>query len=582
MTSPPHSPPPQKVASNEPENDNPSSPPVSPKRSFAFTDEADRTPASLGYFKRRHVHDDGEAAKRAPLGKFSASHSPDAIALEHIVNADPLSASEIDNRPENDPRWSEAPFHSLATTAPELRSCDANHSIPINGTGDEITCSWPPAIKSGDADSTAGSSRRERPPLTRGGRYSSDAQESVRASAAGSASAWPPPLRSRSDLSSPERRTSSRGWDVDKVTQSIRSRTPSVPYVRRPPRDLWKAASSSNDPVRTVYGLVDDRDSIFDTSPPPGITRRRGSVPDLTGPGSWSLSLASGSQPLRADESPKSVPPIGAERSRVVSMTPRRSRSLPPAGLQLPKPSEAHDSSRRNYSRLNSNATLHDTCLLGDPRICGVLEKSAFDLPIDRDEFFHLLRQAVHNKHFSRVFSPLNPLRNPRPSSSLTANPIYQRFMPSLLNRLSPRYAKGPDKRLRTLCELIQPPFAIEYECTHCQECKRDTIRKRLLARNYRCMRLAPTVLTTPLTCNPGPPSSSRPYNIDEDEKSLWEEVAAATSTEPFPGSPRLRDLHDFDDDNEDDDYPEIPDEDLLSGGEDVKFGMGKRLLAEV
>jgi hypothetical protein len=70
------------------------------------------------------------------------------------------------------------------------------------------------------------------------------------------------------------------------------------------------------------------------------------------------------------------------------------------------------------------------------------------------------------------------------------------------------------------------------------------------------------------------------PSNTDEDERSLWEEVAAATSTsiKRFPASPRLQDLHDFgDDDDDDDDYPEIPDEDLLYG-EDV-LGRGERLL---
>lgn len=82
MTSSPHPPPPQKVVRNEPENHNPSSPPPSPsKRSFSFTDETDHALSPLGYFKRRHVQNNGEAAKRAPLGKFSACHSPDAIVL---------------------------------------------------------------------------------------------------------------------------------------------------------------------------------------------------------------------------------------------------------------------------------------------------------------------------------------------------------------------------------------------------------------------------------------------------------------------------------------------------------------------
>jgi hypothetical protein len=74
----------------------------------------------------------------------------------------------------------------------------------------------------------------------------------------------------------------------------------------------------------------------------------------------------------------------------------------------------------------------------------------------------------------------------------------------------------------------------------------------------------------------------------DEDERSLWDEVAAVTSTAPLPfsrtgsscavaaatnlrsppASPRLRDLRAFDDGGHDgsgDGYPEIPDEDVLT-----------------
>ncbi|KAG1750084.1 hypothetical protein EDB19DRAFT_83739 [Suillus lakei] len=561
MTSPPHFPP-QTVAGNEPENDNPSSPPLSPKRSFAFTDEADHTPSSLGYFKRRHVHKDDEVGKRAPLGKFSAFHSPDAIALEHTMNADPLSSSETDNRPHKDPRWSETSLHSLAT-APEPQSCDANHSIPNSRSEDEVICSRPPAVQRGDAGSTAGSSRTERPRLGRGARYSSDARESVCAS---SGSAWPPPSRSQSDLSSPEHRASSREWNVDKVMQPIKSRTSSMTYIRRPPRDLWKAEFSSDEPVRTVYGLVNNRDSIFDTSAPPGLTRRRGSVPDITGGGSWSPT--SGSQPLRADESSTYVRPRGSEQSRVVSMTPRRSRSLPPAKLQPSKSSDADISTRRHHFPLDSIGTWHGTYLPGDPLTCGVLEESPSDQPITRDEFYRLLRQAYFNKHASKFFSPLSPLRNPQPSSSLTTNKTYQHFFPTI-QAIPNKPTKGPDQRRRTICELNQP-LVVAWESTHCQECKRDTLCKRLLVIDFRRKRRAAIMLgTAPVVQKP---LSSPRYKINDDEKSLWKEVTAATSAEPFPGSPRWRDLDDFDDDDDGDDYPEIPDEDLLSDEEDAKL----------
>ncbi|KAG1887359.1 hypothetical protein F4604DRAFT_1721588 [Suillus subluteus] len=549
MTSLPHSPP-QKVTRNEPENDNPSSPPPSPKRSFAFTDEADHTPSSLGYFKRRHVYSDGEATKRAPL--------------------DPLSSSEIDNRPHKDPRWSEISLHSLAT-APELRSCDANPSIPKNETEDETICSRLPAVQSGDADSTVGSSRRERPPLTRGVRYSSDVQESVCASAAELALGWPSPSRSQSDLTSSERRASSRKRNVDKVIQPIRSSAPSMPYDRCPPRDLWKAESASDEPVRTVYGLMDNRDSIFDTPVPPGLTRRRGSVPDITGV--RSRSPTSGSLALCANKSYKYERPTGVEQSRVVSMTRRRSKSLPPAQLQPSSSSDTGNSTERHHFRLDSIGTWHGTYLPGDPLTCGVLEEYPSDLPITGGEFYRLLRQAHYNKHASNIFSPLNPLRNPRPSSSLTTNATYRYFFPSIQDIPDNRskFKRGPEPRLRTICERRQPR-AVALECTHCQECQRDTLCKRLLVKDYRRKRRAARKLRT--TSNAHTPLSSPPCKIDEDEKSLCNEVTAATSPEPSPGSPRLRDLDDFG--NDDGDYPEIPDEVLLSGEEDAKPGTGE------
>lgn len=522
--------PPQKAARNELENNSPSSPPPSPKRSFAFTDEADHTPNSLGYFKRRHVHNDSEATKRAPL--------------------DPLSSSEIGNRPHNEPRC-------------------ANHSIPKLKTEDETICLRPPTEQSSDANSTAGSSRRDRPPLTRGTRYSYDVRESLRASAVGSALGWPSPSRSRSDLSSPERRAAFREWNIDKVTQPIRSRPPSMPYVRRPPRDLWKPESSSDEPVRTVYGIVDNRDSIFDASAPPGLTRRRGSVPDISG--GRSSSSSSGSLPLRANEPSKYEQPTGAEKSRVVSMTRRRSRSLPPAKLQPSSSSDTGNGTRRQHFSLDSvGSTWHGTYLPGDPLTCGVLEEYPSDLPITSDEFNRLIRQAHYNKHASVIFSPLSPLRNPRPSSSLTTNATYQHFFPSIQDippKLS-KFKRGPDQRLRTICELSQP-LLVASECTHCRECQRDTLCKRLLVVDYRRMRHAASMLRTVPVVHKA--LSSPRYKIDEDEKSPWKEAIVAICAEPFPGSPRWRDLDDFDDD--DDDYPEIPDEDLLSDEEDVKLG---------
>lgn len=502
--------PPQKAACNEPENDNPSSPPLPPKRTFTSTDEVDHTSSSPGYFKRRHVHNDGEATKRAPL--------------------------EVDNRPQKDPK-----------------------RIPKNGTKAEGIWSWLLALQSSDADTTAGSSLSERLSPSRGARYNSDVRESIRALTAGSAPGWPSPSRSQYKLTSSERRASSRERNVDKVTQPIRLCTPSIPYVLRS-RDLRKAEASSNGPMWTVYGLMDNRDSIFDTSATLGLTKRRVSVPDMTG--SCSCSLTSDSLACSADEPSKCEQPIGAEQSRVVSMTRRRCRSLPPAKLQLSPSRDAGNSTRRRHFRLDSIGTWHGTYLPGDPLTCGILEKRSSDLPITSREFYRLLRQAHYNKHASHVFSPLNPLRNPRPSSALTNNVTYQYFFPSIQDIPDKsKFKKGPEQRRRALCERRQS-LVVASECRHCQHCERDTLCKRLLVSDYRRrMRLAASKLsTTPIVDKP---ASSPDYKIDEDEQGLWKEVTAVTSTEPSPGR------RDPDNLGENNDYPEIPDE------EDAKLGTG-------
>lgn len=490
--------PPQKVACNEPENDNPSSPPLSPKRTFAFTDEADHIPSSPGYFKRRHVHNDGEATKRAPL--------------------------EVDNRPHKDPK-----------------------RIPKNGTKAEAIWSWLLAVQSSD-DSKA---EIERLSLTRGARYSYDVRESIRALAAGSAPGWLSSSRSQSKVPSSERRASSRERNVDKVTQPIRLCTPSIPCVP----DLRKAEASSNEPMWTVYGLMDNPDSIFDISATLGLTKRRRSVSDMAGSCSWSPT--SDSLACSADEHSKCERPIGAEQSRVVSMTRRRS---PPAKLQLSPSRDASSSTRRRHFRLDSIGTWHGTYLPGDPLTCGISEERSSDLPITGREFYRLLRQAHYNKHASHVFSPLNPLRNPRPSSSLTNNVTYQYFFPSIQDIPDKRskFKKGPEQRLRTLCERRQS-LVVASESRHCQQCERDTLCKRLLVSDYRRrMRLAAS--NAPIVDKP---LSSPDYKIDEDEKDLWKEVAAVTSTEPSPGK---RDPDNLGGNN---DYPEIPDE------EDAKLGTG-------
>ena len=123
----------------------------------------------------------------------------------------------------------------------------------------------------------------------------------------------------------------------------------------------------------------------------------------------------------------------------------------------------------------------------------------------------------------------------------------------------------------------------IELECTHCQECKRDTIGKRLLVSRYRQKRKdAISLLTSPVIFRAGSPLGTSCRDINEEEKSLWEELRGATFTSVgrFQANPRFHDLRNSsDDDDDDDDYPEIPDEDLLSDEEDVVLERGERLL---
>jgi hypothetical protein len=161
----------------------------------------------------------------------------------------------------------------------------------------------------------------------------------------------------------------------------------------------------------------------------------------------------------------------------------------------------------------------------------------------------------------------------------MTINPAYQLRMPSLSNKPSPRYSKGPEKRLRTLCDNYQS-HDLDSTCVHCQECKRDTVGKRLLAFRYRQQQFYAQ------HAQPRPfPRLGAVTTIegDEDDNSLWDEVAAVTSTAPLPimrngsncavaatnlrMSPRMKDLRSCEDGGDaggDGSYPEIPGEDLL------------------
>ncbi|KAF8841794.1 hypothetical protein BDN67DRAFT_488837 [Paxillus ammoniavirescens] len=591
------------------ENENSASPPLSPKRSFAQDDIPQLDS------KRRHVYAEIQAPRRAPL--------------------DPLSASDLDNRRNRDPRWITSSTHRSLTTSssvPDLRSFRLGQPVTSCGqqtsatTGTPIhsasVCSWPPLTSTSSAGSSS-HSNRSGPHGLQGDilLYSSDVKKPSRASFTGPTSTqWPPQgsthLKSTTTMIKPTR---THGWKSENVLQPIKSRTNSLPYMRRPPGDLWQSDSpasslstpleprSGSEPPRMVYRLVNDSDSLlYSTAPltPPGLPphrselRRSSSDPNLLARAPISLSLASGSQPLHASEQAKSVAPIGAERSRVVSMTPLKSRPQDPK-LMPASTTEPNDPSRYLWYPPFLSPRLQ-------AKWKGPMSSSENSLPdnpveelrvtqVSREDFERFLRQATKNKHASKIISPLSPLRTPVPALSLTADSAYQSCMPSTFNKPSPRYIKGPEKRLRTLCDSYQP-HDLDSTCVHCQECKRDTVGKRLLVSRYHQQHSHPKrsqLLPFP-SCNTTNSLVRSDYGEvmmiegDEDERSLWDEVAAVTSTAPLPfsrtgsscavvaapnlrsppASPRLSDLRAFDDGGHDgsgDGYPEIPDEDLLT-----------------
>jgi hypothetical protein len=349
-------------------------------------------------------------------------------------------------------------------------------------THSAAVCSWPPLTSASSAGSSS-HSNHSGPHGLQGDSllYSSDVKKPSRAASTGPTSTqWPPQgsthLKSAPTMIKPTR---THGWKSENVLQPIKSRTSPIPYVRRPPGELWQSDSpvsssstsleprSGSESPRMVYRLVNDSNSLpYSAAPltPPGLPphrselRRSSSDPNLLARVPISLSLASGSQPLPASEQAKSVVPIGAERSRVVSMTPLKSR------LQHPKPMPAPTTDHSDPSRY-----LWYPPLLS-PRLqakwkgpVSSSEDKSFDNPVElgatkvsREDFERLLRQATKNKHASKIISPLSPLRTPAPALSLTSDSAYRSCMPSTFNKPSPRYFKGPEKRLRT-CVFIYP-----------------------------------------------------------------------------------------------------------------------------
>jgi hypothetical protein len=123
----------------------------------------------------------------------------------------------------------------------------------------------------------------------------------------------------------------------------------------------------------------------------------------------------------------------------------------------------------------------------------------------------------------------------------------------------------------------------------HCQECKRDTIGKRLLAFRFRQQQthhvqrnklhtFPSRGVNTSVMDDDRIALANRirevfAYEMDDEEKSLWAEVAAVTGAGSIPfsrvGAPcataHRRAMDDGNGDGTHDDYVEIPDDGLLA-----------------
>ncbi|KAF8557105.1 hypothetical protein OG21DRAFT_1601864 [Imleria badia] len=557
------------------ENENP---PLSPKRSFAQLEE---DPSSQLQLKRRDVH----PSRRVPL--------------------DPLSASDLENRRCRVSQLTASASHHALVTPPSVPDLRVLHpELPVSsgscgmqrsGISDALVCSWPPPILTpGTAISShsglAGQQASQCGPL-----HSPDEKNSSRAHFLESTSTWDPQEFFSTEptptatMTKPIRTT---GWKSENVLQPIRSRTNSVPSVRRPPGALWRADSGptkvDHEPVDTVDSLVYP---ITPGLPPPRPElRRSGSTSDLLPHGSVSLSLALGSQPLRASEHTKAVPPIGAERSRVISITSFRS------SMRNPPATQSHDLSKSPWcpSPLSSKpqAKRKNEIHSLNPTSPEKVQTAAGNDSISKQDLKRLLRHAVRNKYAPKVMSPLSPLRTSTPAFGLSTDPTYQLRMPSQSNNPSPRYSNCPSRRTRTVCDGYQ---SLDWNttCIHCQECKRDTIGKRLLAFRHRQQQQTRHVQRNiKLLAYPSRGATNASvmdddrivladrirevfaYEMDEEEKSLWEEVAAVTGAGPVSfsrvGAPcgaaaHRRAVGDGSDEGVHDEYLENPDEDLLA-----------------
>ena len=450
-----------------------------------------------------------------------------------------------------------------------------------SGISDALVCSWPPPIP------TPGSARSSHISLTgqQASQYSplqspDDKTLSRAPLLEPTSTAWSPSESLQTELTTTVTKpTRATGWKSENMLQPIRSRTNSMPSVRRPPGELWRSESRQ---ARADHEPVDATDSLA-YSAPPGLSphrpelRRSGSHSDLLPHGSVSLSLALGSQPLRASDHTKAVPPIGAERSRVVSITALKAhiRNSPSTKSHDLSPSPWRSSPLPPRPQAKWENELH---FLNNTPSENV-QANTDNTTVSKEDLGRLLRHAVRNKHAPKIVSPLSPLRTAPSATGLSADPRYQQRMPSQWNHPSPRYSSYLPRRIRTyvtplsltlavppdltvrlrllyrICDGYQP-LDWNATCVHCQECKRDSVGKRLLAfrycqqqtQHFRVQRSRLLAYPSPprgMTMTPSAVDDDRlvlanrireafAYEMDEEEKSLWDEVAAVTGAGPI------------------------------------------------
>ncbi|KAI6123307.1 hypothetical protein EDD17DRAFT_1530963 [Pisolithus thermaeus] len=572
MISPPLSPKmARKLPGNDIENEHQLSLPLSPKRSFAQDGH------DLVGSKRRHVLLEGL----------------DEQGLRRRVPLDPLAVLDTEHNSSYGMQWPDSDLHislSSSPSCPELQSFSHGKSWgqPCSATGRSMASSvytWPPAVQ---CDSTVQNLMPRR----------GVAEYDILCYPGEHLSPHRTLHKSTSTLPLSENLGTATMLDAPQAKYgsplSTPTRTNSLPCVRCPPGDLWQATIAKDfsvgevgsSPLSTACGPLDDGGvySSFSPSSPPGLSpyrpklTRRGSDSnlDLNASNSVSLFLASGSQPLHTPEQPKSSVPIGAERSRVMRIISSRSPSEK-SRLSSTRDTLTDDPSFHLWYSPSQSLKLQSKLktFLEDDK----LSHPPRPVPISQEDFCRLLRQATNNRFAPKIFSPLNPLRTSVPPSNLAADPTYVSRMPSLTNMPSPRYTQSPSIRVRTTCDVYQSS-RFEEVCGHCRECKRDSVGKRFLAFKYRQMsqrKRRSYDFGLPI---PGRAPLDMLGGIDCDERSLWDEVATVTSTEPFPRSgsatvfsgrtgrgvdhvisptARVPDIHAFDD------FPAVSDEDMLT-----------------